>query len=170
MMTTISPPSVERLHRLDQKFAHSIDRMHEQLGALLACEPFRYSTKPSKLPKNVVYLFSENDAPLYVGRSNRFDQRLGNHCRRSSQPNQSSFAFRLAREAASRITPEYKGDGTRRALMEDPIFAQGFTQAKVRLNKMEIRFVEQNDQVQQALLEIYCAVALGTPYNDFSTH
>ena len=33
-----------------------------------------------------------------------------------------------------------------------------------------IRFVEENDPVRQALLEIYAAVALKTPYNDFDTH
>jgi hypothetical protein len=33
-----------------------------------------------------------------------------------------------------------------------------------------IRFTEEPDQIKQALLEIYCAVALATPYNDFSTH
>jgi len=29
---------------------------------------------------------------------------------------------------------------------------------------------EEVDQTRQALLEIYCAVALATPYNDFATH
>jgi hypothetical protein len=29
---------------------------------------------------------------------------------------------------------------------------------------------EETDQNRQALLEIYCAVVLGTPYNDFGTH
>jgi hypothetical protein len=34
---------------------------------------------------------------------------------------------------------------------------------------MQISFVEEQDAVRQALLEIYCAIALETPYNDFST-
>ena len=29
---------------------------------------------------------------------------------------------------------------------------------------------EETDQNRQALLEIHCAVVLGTPYNDFGTH
>jgi hypothetical protein len=29
---------------------------------------------------------------------------------------------------------------------------------------------EEVDQTRQALLEIYCAVVLATPYNDFATH
>ena len=133
-------------------------------------QPFTYASKPSKLPASVVYVFSEGDVPLYVGRSNRFSQRLGNHCRMGSQANQSSFAFKLAREAAGITEAAYSGNKTRDALMAQPEFAAGFTAAKERLNKMEIRFVEEPDQVQQALLEIYCAVALNSPYNHFGTH
>jgi hypothetical protein len=35
---------------------------------------------------------------------------------------------------------------------------------------MELRFVEESNQRRQALLEIYAAVVLETPYNDFQTH
>ena len=34
---------------------------------------------------------------------------------------------------------------------------------------MEYRYVEEADKNRQALLAIYCAVVLGTPYNDFGT-
>ena len=35
---------------------------------------------------------------------------------------------------------------------------------------MDLRFVDEADPIRQALLEIYVAVVLGTPYNDFDTH
>jgi hypothetical protein len=35
---------------------------------------------------------------------------------------------------------------------------------------MEYRYVEEIDQNRQALLEMYCAIVLETPFNDFSTH
>jgi hypothetical protein len=124
---------------------------------------------PRRLPQSVVYLFSEDSSPLYVGRSNHFRQRLGNHCRVSSGANQSAFAFKLAREAAGIAGAAYKGPHTRKALMDDPIFTRHFGSAKSRLNYMDIRYVEVRDQVQQALLEIYAAVVLKTPYNGFST-
>jgi hypothetical protein len=54
--------------------------------------------------------------------------------------------------------------------MLDPVFAQAFVSAKERIRKMEYRYVEEADQNSQALLEIYCAVVLQTPYNDFNTH
>jgi hypothetical protein len=54
--------------------------------------------------------------------------------------------------------------------MLEPIFAGAFTTAKERIGGMEYRYVEEADQNLQALLEIYCAVVLATPYNDFGTH
>ena len=38
------------------------------------------------------------------------------------------------------------------------------------LGENVIRFVEETDPVRQALLEIYVAAVLGTPYNDFDNH
>ncbi len=35
---------------------------------------------------------------------------------------------------------------------------------------MDIRYVEETDPIKQALLEIYTATALRTPYNDFENH
>ena len=54
--------------------------------------------------------------------------------------------------------------------MLDALFAAAFMAAKERIRTMEYRYVEEGDQNRQALLEIYCAVVLRTPYNDFGTH
>ncbi len=35
---------------------------------------------------------------------------------------------------------------------------------------MDLRFIEEQDQLRQALLEIYVSAVLKTPYNDFETH
>jgi hypothetical protein len=55
-------------------------------------------------------------------------------------------------------------------LVSDRTFWDAFTKAKDRIRAMEFRAVEECDQTRQALLEIYCAVALGTPFNSFKTH
>ena len=62
------------------------------------------------------------------------------------------------------------GAGSRAGLMLDPAFAAAFVAAKERIRAMEYRYVEETDQSCQPLLEIYCAVVLVTPYNDFGTH
>jgi len=35
---------------------------------------------------------------------------------------------------------------------------------------MDLRYVEESDPVRQTLLEVYIAVVLKTPYNDFNNH
>jgi hypothetical protein len=82
-----------------------------------------------------------------------------------------AFAFRLARETTGNLKATYKkGEGSRSALMEDEEFVAAFDASKARIRKMSLRFVEESDPVRQALLEIYVAVVLSTPYNDFDNH
>ena len=122
------------------------------------------------MPERGVYLFSEGKKHLYVGRTNRLRQRLQEHGRPSSRHNSAPFAFLLAREETGRTTATYQTKGSRGELEADPLFAAAFTAAKERVRAMNIRFVAQPDPLGQALLEIYVAVALQTPYNDFDTH
>lgn len=166
----IHAPAEDRLHRLDKTFAVAVSLLHERLELLLSTEPFEYRFKPKRLPTHVVYLFSEGGASLYVGRTRKFSQRLGNHCRAGSRANQSSFAFKLACEVSGIEQTRYSGPNTRDKMMENPSFVKTFSEAKNRLNQMQIRYVEESDTIRQTLLEVYCAVALKTPYNSFSTH
>ena len=55
-------------------------------------------------------------------------------------------------------------------MTKEPDFAEAFIAAKARIRKMDLRFVEETDPFRQALLEMYAAVALKTPHNDFETH
>lgn len=60
--------------------------------------------------------------------------------------------------------------GSRDQLCQDVTFGPAFEAAKRRVRGMDIRFVEETDAVRQALLEIYAATVLGTPFNDFDNH
>ena len=102
--------------------------------------------------------------------SNSLRGRYGRHCRPGATHRQAAFAFQLAREATGKTIASYRaGEGSRDGLMLDPLFAAAFAAAKDRIRAMEYRYVEETDQNRQALLEIYCALVLQTPYNDFST-
>jgi hypothetical protein len=82
-----------------------------------------------------------------------------------------AFAFKLAREMTGKLTASYKDDkNSRKNLMLDPAFRTAFDDAKRRIRAMDFRFVEERDQNAQALLEIYCTLALNARYNDFNTH
>ncbi|MFN7263885.1 MAG: hypothetical protein ACK5T5_03010, partial [Phenylobacterium sp.] len=49
-------------------------------------------------------------------------------------------------------------------------FKAAFDAAKAKVRAMEFRYVEETDPIRQSVLEIYCAVALETPFNDFDNH
>lgn len=153
------------------EFAAATESLHPKFLALLASD-HRLPGRGVKLPTAGVYLFTEDGRHLYVGRSNGIGARHGRHCKPWANSNMASFAFQLAREATGNLKAAYKaGDkGTRDNLMQDPVFTQAFLDAKARIARMEFRCVEETDQVRQALLEIYVAVSLRTPYNDFATH
>lgn len=156
---------------MDPRFASVIDSLHESFERLIAMAPVSFERLPRIMPSQGVYLFSEHDRHLYAGRSNRLRNRFGQHCRSSSQHNQAVFAFRLAREATGRLVPAYvPGAGSRASLPLDEVFNAAFMQAKLRVRAMDLRFVEETDQTRQALLELYCAITLQCPYNDFNTH
>jgi len=151
-------------------FGDAIEGLDASFRSLLACDPITFDTRPRKLPAAVVYLFSDGDRPIYVGRSNKFRQRLGNHCLHGSQTNQASLAFRLACEDVQHVCTKYrKGSSGADPLKEVPGLAEAFSRMKQRLRAMEVRYVAEPDQVRQALLEMYAALALETKH-DFGTH
>ena len=133
--------------------------------------PVKPGSLPGQMPKSGVYLLSETDRHLYVGRSNDIRARIGRHCLPGATHRMAAFAFRLAREATGNLRVSYKkGEGSRAGLMENPTFVSAFTSAKARIREMDLRFVEESDPVRQTLLEVYVAVVLATPYNDFDNH
>lgn len=152
------------------KFAKIIPTVHEAYLRLIAMKPVKRSALPATMPTCGVYLFSEGGRHLYVGRSNGIRKRIGRHCRPSAAHWMATFAFRLARKKTRRLTATYRQKGSRADLLNDPAFAKAFREAKVRIQRMDIRFVEETDQTRQTLLELYAATALATPYNDFNTH
>lgn len=155
---------------MNKTFLKHIGQLDAKVDALVKAPAFPYADLPRGMPKCGVYLFSQAHEHLYVGRSRRIRSRLGNHCRQTARHNQASFAFLLARERTGKVTASYSTKGSRAELCEDPVFRAAFDEAKTFLRSLEIRFVEESDPVTQALLEIYAAIRLETPYNDFDTH
>lgn len=152
------------------RFQALAEHLHPAFERLIAMAPVTAATLPSDAPGACIYLFSGGDRHLYVGRTRNLRQRMRNHSIPASQHNQAVFAFKLAREATGRLVADYKGDGRRQALIDNPDFLQAFTEAKARVRNMGLRYVQEDDPLRQALLEIYASVALETPYNDFNTH
>ena len=126
---------------------------------------------PLDMPMRGVYLFSENGAHLYVGRSNSIRKRYKQHTNLGSTHNQASFAYKLASEKCKMPHPTYKkGDGKADRLKMHPDLAAEFIEAKHRVRLMDYRYVEEVVPMRQSMLEAYACIVLETPYNDFDTH
>ncbi len=157
---------------MNPAFSQYVEALHPSFERLIAMHPVTIATLPKDAPAQCIYLFSEAGRHLYVGRTRRqsLRQRLRQHSIDSAQHNQAVFAFKIARETTGHLQPGYTAKDSRAALAADPEFARAFTQAKRRIRQMELRFVEEPEPLRQTLLEIYVAVVLKTPYNDFDTH
>ncbi len=155
---------------MHESFASYVDTLHPLFEKLVGMTPVKIEDLRKPLPDKCVYLFSEKGTHLYVGRTNHFRQRMRQHSIDAAQHNQAVFAFRLARTETGKIIATYSQTGSRTALLADPQFAEAFLRAKARIRTMELRYVEETDPLRQALLEIYVAVVLRTPHNDFETH
>ena len=155
---------------LHDAFRQYVESMQESFERLTGMEPVTIGTVPRDAPSECIYLFSEGARDLYVGRTRRLRRRLRDHSTPAAQHNQAAFAFRLAREMTGHLTAAYSTETSRVALSSDGEFAAAFVGAKRRIREMQLRYVEERDPLRQALLEIYVAVVLKTPYNDFSTH
>lgn len=157
------------MHEAFKQYAEALDPLFQRL---IQMTPVTIATLPRDAPSRCIYLFSESGKHLYVGRTHRqsLRKRCSQHSNPSAQQNQAVFAFKLAREMTGRRRPSYTATDSRKMLEADSEFKAAFTQAKERVRRMELRYVEETDPLRQTLLEIYVGVVLKTPYNDFDTH
>jgi hypothetical protein len=152
---------------LNRNFKKAVDSLHPKFNELLESNPFRPG---SSLPEAGVYLFMEKGRAKYVGRSKNIKRRFQQHRNDGSPPNQAGFATLIAKKELGIETDYRPGPNTHARLQKNRKFMKAFRAAKARIKKMQFRAVAENDATCQALLEVYCAVALNAPYNDFKTH
>ena len=152
---------------MNEKFRQVVDSLHPKLDQLLAMAPSSATTLPPDVPVQGIYLFSERETHLYVGRSNSMKARLRNHW--SGTHKQAAFAFKLAREKTGFLNPTYQQTGSRDDLMTRPQFVTAFGEERNRIGNMDLRYVEEVDELRQCLLEEYVSVALDTAYDRWDT-
>ena len=150
-----------------KKFNERIERLQSYYDKLEKCDAVERHNL-AKVPSQGVYLFLDGTIPIYVGRTNRMKARLLEHGRKSSGHNDASFAFKLARTEAGKLNMTLKG--SRETLAVDKEFSTLFLEAKNRVSKMQIKYVEITDPVDQCLFEVFLSEALETPFNDFDNH
>ncbi|MBB4288808.1 hypothetical protein GGE16_000824 [Rhizobium leguminosarum] len=160
---------------MNERFAEIVARLPERFEELMRMTPVRNGIARPDMKGSGVYLFSEqmvdNEAPLYVGRTDRLDKRYREHTGQSSDHNKAPFAFKLARIETGRLRAPYRRGGeTRAALMTDPDFVAVFRRCLQRVSTMNFRYVLEADPTTQCLLEVYCSVALQSQHNTWKNH
>jgi predicted GIY-YIG superfamily endonuclease len=140
----------------------------QRFEELLTRQKYTVESLPKDIQSGGIYLFSEDNHPLYVGRANKLSKRIKQHTRNSH--NQATFAFLLARHKTGNIKASYRQKGSRKDLLKDPKFRAAFDAARQRIRSMDVQFVEENDPVKQTILEVFAAFQTEAKYNDFENH
>ena len=154
---------------MNKKFRNAVESLEAKFQSLMVMEPIR-ARRAIPLVNHIsgIYVFSDGNEHLYVGRSKRIRDRYSDHTRRSSGMNDAPFAVMLAREALN-LKPSYRGENTRAMLKVNKPFQAAFQAAKDRILTLSFRYVEERDPLRQTLLECYVAIALNARYNSFET-
>jgi predicted GIY-YIG superfamily endonuclease len=153
---------------MNKEWNDYINRMPSLLEQLTS-QPLRPWNDRGILPPKGVYVFYENEKPIYTGRTNSMRRRLNQHSNPSSGHNSATFAFNIAKREATKRGMDVQM--TRSQLQADPAFSELYRQAKARVSRMPVKVIEINNSIVQTLFEVYAVMCLDTrEYNDFDTH
>jgi hypothetical protein len=153
-----------------QRFRDEVEsKLPALVEELLECAPHRRGIDRAPAAAGI-YLYSEGDRHLYVGRTRDLSRRWGDHTQPKKGINSAALAFNIAKRdaAAAGINVETGRD----LLAGDPAFAALFVAAKARVRQMDYRYVRVDSPVLSTVGEVYAAVVLGTEgdFNAFETH
>lgn len=155
-----------------EEFTKRIDALPEMHGCLVNYPLISVETA-SRLKdfstKGGIYVFYENNEPVYVGRTRNLKNRIRIHI--TSDEMGSNFALKIAKEVAGDSGLDISGVKNKKQLMQVPGFRDLFIAAKSRIRKMDLKIYEVEDPITQYLLEVYAHLSLGTyRYNNFNTY
>lgn len=152
---------------MNAEFQKIIDTLPARM-VTLNNSPLYARSDSRQFPHKGIYVFFEEGQPLYVGRSDSMKNRIQQHSRPSSGHNSASFAFILAKEIVKKSGTDVTQ--SREGLEQDPVFGRIYLTMKERVWKMQIRVVSIEDPIEQTFFEVYAALELKTPYNEWGTH
>ena len=150
---------------VDHRFVRAFDDLQGRAAELLAQPGRHFGAFSDQGPQQGVYLFSEGDDHLFAGRTSRLYQRLLNHCRGSAHTNRSPLKLKVML-ADGRFSVPVSRKTSWDDIFRDQGFGHAFEKAKERINRMQIRFIEEPDSLNRYLLEAYCALAFDAHYSD----
>ena len=147
------------------KFTEIVGQMEPLLDQLLGGTAYRGDTLQSLHVRHGIYVFFEGEMPMYVGRvgpTSKQPMRTRIKQHRNGQPRTAPLPTWMVRIHLG------QNDITAKRIAED--HRSLFDQTQERVRAMEVKAVQIEDCTIQAIFEIYSALVLQTPFNDFCTH
>ena len=167
-------------------FQDPIGKFEVLLERLQQCCAIRMETKSERnaLRKEVkrrvcsdkgIYVFCEDEKPLYVGRTDQIADRLLNHGRKPSSNGRSAatLALILAKHKFKKAYEVQHGLFSKeltRKLNDHPGKIEFWQEAVERVKRMSVQVVEVKHPHEQAVFEVYVHEKLATPFNSFMNH
>ena len=111
-----------------------------------------------------LYIFYKDDSPFYVGISQKVIGRLLQHVKGTNH-HSASFAYKIGKANYLKANPNLRNVARKGVNFSDHVQpAQGW------LMQQKVAIIPIEDSTERYLFEVYCAMKLRTPYNDFETH
>ena len=168
-------------------FQDPIDRFDVLLERLRICCPIPMETRSQRnaLRKEVerkvrsgkgMYVFFEDENPLYVGRTDQMVERILNHGTKPSSNGRSkaTFALILAKHKFKKAYNVDDGLFTKELARKldhcRDLKMKLWKEAVERVKRMSARVVEVKHPHEQAVFEVYIHEKLATPFNSFVNH
>jgi hypothetical protein len=152
---------------MNTTFANHAERMPSLFRDLIGAEPLLVNAAGHPAAPGIYLLIDSSGLVQHVGRTRNLRQRLRAH--RTPNHNSASFAFKLARRERG-VVASYSKANSRAALQADEVFGACFRRHVNAVSAMTVRFLPVTDPVDQYLLELYAALELGMPLDEFDTH
>jgi hypothetical protein len=141
--------------------------MPKLLSSLISSDPLPIVPLSAWKKLGAIYIFYHDGKPEHVGRTRNLQARIRGHLTASHYS--ASFAFEQTRRAMA-LKATYRPQGSRAALFAEPESRAAFDMQSNRLRQMTMRYLAVESPIDQYLLELYAAMELDLPLDEFDTH
>lgn len=152
---------------MNEQFVRHAERMPSLYKQLMQSDELPLVPQASWKKLGAIYVFFHNGKAEHVGRTRNLQTRIRGHLAASHYS--ASFAFKKTRSIMN-AKATYKPEGSRAKLFADPDFRAAFDAERLRLKGMTMRYLAVTSPVDQYLLELYAAMEMGLPLDEFDTH
>lgn len=152
---------------MNADFRRHMNEAPSNFQALMSALAHPYGDRSKFREAAGIYVLIEEGQPVYVGRTRNLAQRLRAHV--SASHNSASYAVKRVRRKYE-LSPTYKPEMSRHHITTQEPWRSSFLEEIENIRRMQFRFLEVRDPIDQYLLELYATMELGLDSSGFDTH